>query len=209
MKEKTGMKQNNKDCFVIGVTGGIGSGKSTVSDILKDNKAFIIDADKIARKVLDIPKVIKKLSDVFGDEILDTNKKVIRKKLSSIVFNNKDKLKTLNNITHNVVKEEIYKLYKNNKDLYDVIVLDVPIPIKVGFLDISNEVWVVVSNLNKRVERIKLRDKMNEEEIKSRINSQMSDTEYLKIATRVIYNDSTLEDLKDQVLRFYSDIKRK
>ncbi len=194
------MKQSNGS-IIIGITGGIGSGKSTVSNFLKEIGAAVIDADLISRQVV-MPgeKALEELTEVFGKAILDDWGQLQRKKLAEIVFNNREKLEKLNGILHKYVAERIKdnvkeQLINNTK----IIVVDAPIPIKAGFLDLCHQVWAVTADKELRIRRIMQRSEMTYEEAVSRINSQLSEQEYLKIADIVIDNNRDYSHLKEQV----------
>jgi len=195
---------------VIGVTGGIGSGKSTVSRILKDLGAKIVDADKIARKIL--VKGGKPLEDVvnyFGKEILDSDGELNRKKLADIVFNKSEKLTVLNKITHGYIAEEIIKAVSSYKadNAADIIVIDAPIPIEHGFIDQSDEIWVVTANREVRISRIMERNGLSREDAEKRIDSQQSDEAYLSIADEIIVNEGSIEELENTVAKLFVKIK--
>ncbi len=198
--EILGMRQN-KDSLVLGITGGIGSGKSTVSHILKELGAVIIDADIISRQVVMPGEIaLKELLDTFGNDIIDEYGQLKRKILAEIVFNDNNKLNILNSILHKYVAQRIEdnvkeQLLKKTK----VIVIDAPIPIKIGFLNLCDQVWAVVASMELRIERVMKRSEMTYEEAVSRINSQIHDDEYIKIANTIIYNNKDLFLLKEEV----------
>lgn len=192
--------------MIIGVTGGIGSGKSTVSKILRDLGVKVIDADKISREVVNKgSKAYNEIVISFGPDVLDENDDINRKKLAEIVFNNEEGLKKLENITHKYIIEEIYKKISEIKSegSSDIIVLDVPIPVKHGFLDLVDRVWVVTANKELRIERIMARSGDTYEEVLARIDSQLKDEEYLKIADDVLINDNGIEELEKNVAKLY------
>lgn len=187
---------------IIGITGGIGSGKSTVSSILAKYGARVIDADIIARQIAAKGEpALDEIVSCFGKEILDREGELNRKKLAEKVFNDKEKLMVLNTITHKYVVERILKEIENVKgdQSVEIIVLDVPIPIEHGFLDTVDEVWVVAAQTEVRVERVIKRSRLTYDEAIKRINAQKSDEEYVKIADRVIYNNDNLEELERSV----------
>jgi len=195
--------RQNKDSLVLGITGGIGSGKSTVSHILEELGAVIIDADVISRQVV-MPgeKALEELTDEFGKDILDDWGQLKRKLLAKKVFNDNKKLQILNSIVHKYVAKRIKdnvkeQLIKKTR----VIVIDAPIPIKIGFLDLCDQVWTVAASMELRIERIMNRNGMSFEEAVSRIKSQIPDEEYIKIANTVIYNDKDIFYLKEEVNR--------
>lgn len=194
------MKQNSES-IILGVTGGIGSGKSTVSSILKELGAVVIDADVISREVVEPGKMaLDELTQEFGKDILDDWGQLNRKELAARVFNDVNKLRILNSIVHKYVVQKIQQnveeqLLKQTK----IIVIDAPIPIKNGFLDLCDEVWTVFAQMEIRVERIMNRNGMTYEEAVSRIKSQISDEEYLSIANKVINNDDDVTTLRQEV----------
>jgi len=191
---------------IIGITGGIGSGKSTVSQILRDLGAKIIDADKIAKEIVFKGGVVlKELIEFFGSQILDESGGLDRKKLGEIVFNNPEKLEVLNKITHKYIVERIFKdLEKDKKEgKWDIVVVDAPLPVKHGFMDAVDEVWVVTADKETRIKRIMERNGLTYEEALSRISSQLKDSEYLEIADVVIPNDGSIEDLEKSVVKLF------
>ncbi len=191
---------------IIGITGGIGSGKSTVSRILSNIGAKIIDADVIARKIITKGnKVFDQVVSFFGKEILDEDGELNRKKLSEIVFKDAEKLKALNNITHKYIAEVIRNKIEREKQEknFETIVVDVPIPFDNWFLDMVDEVWVVNVDRETRIKRIMDRNGLSRDEAMKRILSQRSETEYLNIADKIIDNNSDIKDLEKQVVKLY------
>ena len=189
---------------IIGITGGIGSGKSTVSRTLVNLGAAIIDADAITRTVTSKGgKAFDELVSYFGNTILNFNGELDRKKLADIVFNDRIKLHALNAITHKYIVEKIIDSIKNIKTAgkTDVIVLDAPIPLEHGFLDIVDEVWVVAANRNNRIKRIMERSGFTYEQALSRIDTQNKDEEYINEADEVLYNNGSIEELEKAVVR--------
>lgn len=197
---KAGMRRSNCS-LVLGITGGIGSGKSTVSSILKEMGASVIDADMISRQVV-MPgeKALEELTEAFGKGILDESGQLDRKGMARLVFGNSEKLLKLNGIVHKYVAQRIKvnvkeQLSKKTK----IIVIDAPIPIKTGFLDLCQKVWTVAADRELRIKRIMERNGMTYEEAVSRINSQLNEQEYIKIAHTVIYNNRDYSHLREEV----------
>lgn len=190
---------------VIGVTGGIGSGKSTVAKILHDLGASIIDADKIARQVTAKgQQAMEEIVIHFGEGVLDEKGELDRKKLSEIVFADSKEIETLNSITHKYVADRIsVELYKLKEEKAEIVVLDVPLPVEHGFLDIVDEVWVVIANKDTRIKRIMERNNITYEEALARIKMQKGDEEYLKLANEVINNDGSVEELEKAIAKLY------
>ncbi len=189
--------------FVIGLTGGTGSGKSTVASILSRYGGKVIDADLIAREVVARgSKALEELVEYFGREILDEDRNLNRKKLAQMVFTDREKLQLLNNITHKYIVErmleELEKLKSEGNARF--IVIDAPIPVEHGFLDVADTVWVVAADPDQRIRRIMERSDLTYEEAVNRINSQISQEDYIKIAHEVIYNNGTFEQLEKETL---------
>lgn len=203
--------RRNKDSIVIGVTGGIGSGKSTVSQILQELGAVVIDADAICRQIV-MPgeKALNELIDTFGRDIVDERGQLKRKMLADIVFNDKIKLKMLNAIMHKhvgqIIQDRVQELVTRKTK---VIVIDAPIPIKTGFLDLCDRVWTVSAPMDLRIDRVYKRSGMTYDEAVSRIKSQIGEEEYTSIANTVIYNDKDYLHLKEEVINQLNNILEK
>lgn len=195
---------------IIGVTGGIGAGKSTVSAMLKEMGAEIIDADYLSRKATQPGEPAwKEIIDHFGQEILLPDKTLDRKKLAGIVFNSEEKRRKLERIIHTRVIHEMKERIKELKEEgYDgIVVLDVPIPVREGFLDIVDAVWVVVCPDEERIRRVMVRSKVDREDAVNRIRSQLSQEDYIKLADVVIENDGDLVTLQKKVSGLLQDLK--
>ena len=192
---------------VIGITGGIGAGKSSVSAILEELGAIVIDADLIAKQVVepDEPAWLE-IKEVFGEDFIQDDNTLDRKKLAEEVFVSKDKKLLLEEIIHREVTAVIKgKLATMQEYGYNgLVVLDVPIPVKEGFLDIVDRVWVVVSNDETRINRLAKRSNMSREDAIARMLSQLTQEEYMALAHEVIKNDGTEEDLKRNVTALYN-----
>lgn len=185
----------------IGVTGGIGSGKSSVSNILRDFGVEIIDADIIAREIVRKgEKALKEIADSFGAEIIKADGELDRKKLGSIVFSNAEKLEVLNQITHKYIIEKIgNRVAEAEKKGLNIVAVDAAIPFKNGFLDLVGEVWAIVAKDDIRLSRIMHRDGLSYEEASQRLQSQMSQEEYVRLADKIIENNGGIEELTNTV----------
>lgn len=182
--------------IVIGLTGGIASGKSTVSNILKGRGISIIDADKISREIVfpNSPSLIK-ISKEFGSDILNEAGELNRKKLGAIVFNDNAKLISLNNITHPYIREKISQeilYYSNNSEA--VCVLDAAILIEGKFTDLVDYIILVYVDEEKQIERIINRDKISQVEAINRIAAQMPFEEKKQFADYIIDNTGSIEN---------------
>lgn len=208
--------QNNKltkeDIKVIGVTGGTGSGKSTVAQILSDFGGVVVDADEVSKELMEPgEEAYIAVVDYFGKEILQENGEIDRKVLGERVFGNRVELAKLSALTHRIVgaemerrvdalKEEMIKTPLSKGELR-FIVLDVPVPVEEGFFNLANTVWAVVANNDIRIERIMERTGMSEEEAENRVYAQMSNREYMELADVTIENEDDLEELHSFVAK--------
>jgi dephospho-CoA kinase len=142
--------------MIIGVTGGIGAGKSSVSSILRELGAVVLDADQISREVTEPGKQAwQQIIKAFGNDVLMPDQRLDRKKLAGIVFRSRQKRLLLENIIHRevteIMKRQIDAL--KNQGFDGVIVLDVPIPVKKGFQDTVDQIWVVTCHDEERIRR--------------------------------------------------------
>jgi dephospho-CoA kinase len=194
---------------VIGLTGGIGSGKSTVSQYLAELGAAIVDADKIGHlSYLPDTDSWRELVKTFGRGILTEDNTINRKKLAAIVFNHSEKLKIFNSIVH----PRMYKIAEKQIEEYrskgvKVVVLDAPILFETNWTSLVDEVWVVAADEAHVIRRAAARSGLSEEQTKSRIRAQMSDDERIKRADAVIYNNGSADDLREKVNELWQHIK--
>lgn len=187
--------------LTIGITGGIGSGKSTAARILQEYGARIMLADEIAKEIVEpgMP-AYDKIVEHFGAGVLDRQGRIDRGKLGNIVFNNKAELQLLNSITHGFVGDRIKDILdRYRRENVNLVVLEAIVPIEHGFLDAVDTVWVVLASEAVRIERIKKRNNVTAEEALQRIRAQMTDDEYISLADQIIYNDGTVDDLKKKI----------
>lgn len=183
---------------VIGLTGGIGSGKSTVSSYLRDKGFYIIDADEMARNMTAKgSKCLENLEKAFGREVILEDGNLNRKKLGEIVFSDKEKKAKLEELTTEVVvkniEDETEHLRRTGK--YDIIFLDVPLLFETGLNKCCDAVVVVTADDNVRIQRVVARDGISPLQVRARINNQMSTEEKISMATDVIDNSEGKEEL--------------
>ncbi|PHI13054.1 dephospho-CoA kinase [Fusobacterium polymorphum] len=190
--------------MIIGLTGGIASGKSTVSKYLAEKGFKVYDADKIAKDISEKKLVQEEIIATFGDKILEENRNIDRKKLKEIVFEDKEKLKQLNAIIHPKVIDFYKKLKEKNTD--EIIIFDVPLLFESGIEKFCDKILVVISDYEIQLNRIVERDKIDRELASKIIKSQLSNKERIKKADVVIENNSSLEDLFEKVERFCETI---
>ncbi|HIV86333.1 MAG TPA: dephospho-CoA kinase [Candidatus Monoglobus merdigallinarum] len=192
--------------IIIGLTGSIGAGKSAVSGIFKSLGAYIIDADKIAHEVTEKgEKAYSEIVEYFGTGILSSDGSIDRKRLGSVVFGDKAKLKMLNSITHKYIFEEIEK--RIGEYTGDVAVLDVPLLFNDDF-SIGYDVSVaVLADDDVRIKRVEARDGLSREQVIARMNSQKSQAELAERADYVIENSlDGLGSLREKVKKLYKRI---
>ena len=187
--------------IVIGLTGGIASGKSTVSGELSRQGVPIFDADQNARDaVAKGSKGLTMVVETFGNEYLTAEGELNRPKVSELVFRDKQALKTLEGILHKIVWENAEGFLKEQQEQgAKLAVLDVPLLIETGWHKQVNKVWLVAVSRQQQIERAMLRSGMTEAEVVARINSQMSLEEKRKYADVVLDNSGSLERTLAQV----------
>jgi len=193
----------------IGLTGGIGSGKSTVSQLLGELGAFVIDADKVGHEIyLPGKEAWKQVTAAFGQDILAPDQTIDRKKLGAIIFGSDDARKKLNSIVHPLMFKDIdYRIKEKRADGFTKpIVVEAAILIEANWLPLVDEVWLIVTNKNAVIERVVSQRGLSARDTEARIASQLSDAERRKYATLVIENDGSLEDLKKKVQAAWSRI---
>jgi len=200
------MKQNK---MIIGITGSIGTGKSTVSNYLISKGYSVVDADKISKGAYNVgSNGYKAILEVFGEEILNSNGEVDRKKIKKIVFDNSNMLQRLNMAIHPIIINEIEKEIEILLESQNVVFLDAPLLIETELHKKVNKIIVVICDKNEQINRIIKRDKITADMAISIINSQMSIDEKLKFADYIVYNNSTIENLYSQVDEIILEIKK-
>lgn len=188
---------------VIGLTGGIASGKTTVSTFLKSKGYEVIDADLISREIYNVDEeAYKKVITEFGTEILNNDRTINRKKLGKVVFNNKLKLKKLNEITHPIITNKILKKIEESKLRgKKICFVDAALLIEANLVKYVDEVWLVVADEEVQINRLMKRDNISYEDAKKRIESQMPVAEKKKYADFIINNSESVEYTIEQVTR--------
>ncbi len=181
--------------ITIGLTGGIASGKSTVSAELRRQGVPIFDADQNARDaVAKGSKGLALVAEAFGSEYLTDAGELNRPKVSELVFHDKQALKTLEGILHKIVWENAESFLKTQRELgAKIAVLDVPLLIETGWHQQVDKVWLVAVSRRQQIERAMLRSGMTEAEVVARIDAQMSLEEKKKYADVVLDNSGSLE----------------
>lgn len=181
---------------IIGLTGGIGSGKTMVANYMKSLGIPVYIADEEAKKIMDTQEVVKLVQNAFGSTVINTNK-INREQLAKLVFNNPEQLQKLNAIIHPIVKQNFDNWVKNQGNV-PFVVKEAAVLFESGGDQYCDSVITVTAPLETRLERVIQRDKTNRESVLVRIKNQWSDEKKIENSDYVIHN-ITLEDTKNQV----------
>lgn len=193
----------------VGLTGGIGTGKSTASKFFTTLGAFIFDADQKAKTLINTnKKVQKELINEFGTDILNIQQKIDKKKLARIAFQDENHQQRLNAVIHPYLYELIDAAFQNisSKNKYSMFIVDGALIYESGFDSHLDYVIVVTSQLKHRMERALNRGTLSREEILKRIELQWTEEEKIGLADFVIHNDRTEKDLKKNVEQLFREL---
>lgn len=186
---------------IIGLTGGIASGKSTVATELRKQNVPVFDADEVSRNaVAKGSKGLALVAEAFGAEYLTADGEMDRAKISQLVFSDKEALKTLEGILHKIVWDEAEAFLAEAREQKEKLaVLDVPLLIETKWHERVDLVWLVAVSKEQQIKRAMIRSGMTEEEVKARIAAQMSLEDKKKFANVVLDNSGALEETLEQV----------
>ena len=201
---------NNLDgVMVIGLTGQTGSGKTTACRIFRDNGFAVINADEVARMIMDPGSVcLKEVADCFGSHILNEDMSLNRQKLADIVFNNPKKLELLNSISYPHITSEILALIRENSSKgHKLILLDAPTLFESRADDFCEIIISVIADENMRLRRIMERDGLTEEQALSRMKSQHNEKFFVDNSDFIIKNNDGINGLDDIVNEMSAKIK--
>ncbi len=188
--------------FVVGLTGGIGSGKTTVSDQFARLGIGIVDADIIAKDIVSPGKpALKKIVVHFGADILGTQGSLNRQKLRELVFTNSEARAALEHITHPEIRREIFEQIAVSTSPYTI--LSAPLLLETGLNNAVDKVLVVDLSENAQVQRSTSRDKVSEATIRNIIAAQIAREQRLKLADDIIDNSGSIENTKQQVKKLH------
>ncbi|WP_161877806.1 dephospho-CoA kinase [Alkalibacterium sp. MB6] len=187
--------------LILGLTGGIASGKSTVSRFFQSLTIPVIDADIVAREVMKPGSdTLKKVSETFGVSVIKEDGTLNRKKLGSIVFHDSKKLSDLNQIVHGAVYQLMEKEKQSLIDAgHDLIVMDIPLLFETGYDQRVDEVMLVYVDQATQIKRLMTRDQLSVPEAEARIRSQWAMEDKVAKADTIIDNTGTIEKTKEQV----------
>ena len=183
--------------MVIGITGGIGSGKSAISDYLLSLGEAVIDADVVARQVVQPGELgAKEIKLVFGDSFFSDDGSLNRKKLADHVFADKTRLKLLNSILHPIIIDRLFELSNlhSGRVFWDVALL-----IQAGMQQSVDFIWLVVANEDEKIRRVTQRDGASEQSVRQRMDKQLSDEQMKPFANEIIENNADLPALYKEI----------
>lgn len=191
---------------ILGLTGGIACGKSTISAYLKEFGLPVIDADECSRAVVEKGSIgLEKLTEIFGSKILENDGTLNRKALGQIVFSDSEQLSLLNSVMEPLIREEISRRL-NQENNADLVVLDAPLLIEQHYDKICDFIMTIDVSKKIQLERLTERDNLSEDEAKSRIESQLSSRERNGFADVVIDSSGTVEQTRKQVIKWLETI---
>ena len=191
--------------MIVGLTGGIGSGKSVAGDFFIELGIDVIDADHVSKNILDDNESAKKLFlEHFGEKFIDKNNNVDRAFLRDEIFKNEDKKEALESIIHPLVREEIFNFIENSNSVYKIIM--VPLIYETNSQDFYDKIVVVDCKEENQIIRASKRDNKTKNDIINIMKNQASSDERMSIADEVIKNDSSLDDLKKQVIKVHQKL---
>lgn len=194
--------------LVVGLTGNIGCGKSSLSELLMSKNIDVIDADIISREIMYDKELLETIFYEFGTEIKNNDGTLNRKKLGNIVFNDDDMLIKLNSITHPAIKRKINdRIIDISNQGKNIVVIDAALLIEGKFLDLVDKLVVITCNEEVQLNRVVNRDNITKEEALKRINSQMKQDEKIKYADYIIDNSKDMNNLKDEFDKLFIYIK--
>jgi len=197
--------------LIVGLTGGVASGKTAISQVLKGEGAYIIDADQVARELVQPNRPAwNELIRAFGKEILQEDGSIHRKKLADKVFADPKKRKRLNQILHPRIKEEMDRRTKEigQKDPEAIVVIDAPLIVELGDQRDLDKLIVVASTQTQQIERLKERDGISPEEALRILSAQMPVEEKVKWADYVIRNEGSIEEAKKRGKEVFKKLRK-
>ena len=210
MLNKNTKRAVEKKPILIGLTGGIASGKSTVIQYIRYQGYTVIDADKLGHRVLELGNPgYSKVVEKFGKGILNEDKTVNRLVLGGIVFADPSQLKALNEISHPIIAEMVLKEFESivSKDSRGIVFLEAALLIEANWYNMCHHIWVVTLDAAEATRRLQERDGLSESEARSRLESQLTPEERLAYADVVLHNDGPRKDLFSQTQRALEELQ--
>ena len=197
--------------LIVGLTGGIASGKSTMADMFKKEGAYIIDIDMISRDVVKPGKPAwQDVIHIFGKEVLNEDQTLNRKKVGDIVFSDAEKRKKLEEIIHPKITAETLKKINEiaKKDNQAIVIIDIPLLIETDKQDTVNKVVLVYTSPQGQIERLVKRDGLSLEDAHKRLTSQMPIENKKKYAHYIINNEEPLKEIQKRVKEIFRELKK-
>ena len=194
--------------LLVGLTGGIGSGKTTVAGLLAARGAVVVDADELAREALEPgSRTFKHVSDLFGQEVLTTDGRIDRAALANVVFSDEEKRRALESITHPEVFRLLAEAVEKFRETDSIVVFDAPLIIETGFHQAVDVLVVVTAPVEQRIERVRRDRGMTEAEAAVRIAAQAEPEARNAAADFLILNDGGLEELEARVDELWAELE--
>ncbi|MGM0395499.1 MAG: dephospho-CoA kinase [Bacillota bacterium] len=198
---------------IIGITGGIATGKSTISNMIREEGFYVIDSDKVARAVVQKgSKGLEEIVRIFGNDLLNEDGTLDREKLGNIIFSDEEKRNILNDLLHPIIRESIIKKIEEAKDSEAVIFVDMPLLFESreeleesGI--IFHEVWLAYADRENQILRLMERDNYSYDQAISRIDAQLDIEKKKKLADKIIDNSGSIENARRQVLDFLDEYR--
>ena len=191
--------------FVMGLTGNISCGKSSVSKMLASRGAIIVDADLLSREIYEYDDVLEEMKLSFPEALV--NGRVDRRVLAGIVFSDKSRLKDLNRISHKKIYELVCQSLERNRDR-DLVVIDAALLLEAKFDSLADKLVLVYCNEKVQLDRLMKRDSISSEDALKRIRSQMSQEDKKKMVDYLIDNSGDLEVLENEVEKLIKEIRK-
>ncbi len=191
--------------MIIGLTGSIGTGKTTAASIFNDLGAVVIDADRISREIVE-PQMPswQQILDAFGDRVLNPDSTINRHYLGELVFNDRLSMERLNQITHPIIREEVLKRIQEQDGR--IIIIDAPLLIEAGLQDMVDTIIVVTASRDTQIKRLKMRNLFSDLQIETRINSQLPLGIKIEQADYIIDNDGNILETTRQIKKIWEEL---
>ena len=210
MNQNKNLEKYMKTQILIGITGGIATGKSTVANYLKSNlKLKVINADVICHKILkENTTIIEKIKNYFGEEVIFKDMDSInRKYLGEIISNNSSKKTWLEHLLHPIIKENILEFINDNQ-YEEILIIELPLLFEANFTDICSQKWVVYCSNSEQERRLVKRDNISIDKARLKIRMQWEISQKLKLANLILDNNSKEDSIwKNKIKIFFANLK--
>lgn len=191
--------------MILGLTGGIATGKSTAANYFREKKIEIICADEIAKDIINQDEILNQISIIFGKDMI-SEKKVDRKKLREKIFKDTESVKMLNSITHPAIIEKIKQEIEKKKQ-NEILVVDIPLLFEGKYEFLVEKTLLISCEKQSQIERVQKRDSVSKENAINIINNQMSIEKKKKLADFIVENNGTIEEFHEQLEKILEKIK--